>query len=37
VGGHLFLKYWLCVQKLQGLRLHCPHGPCRRRLQVSLD
>jgi hypothetical protein len=23
------LEYWLCVQKLQGLLLHCPHGPGR--------
>ena len=36
-GGHLSLEYWLCVQKLQGLLVHCPHGPGRRRLQVSLD
>ena len=32
-GGHLSLEYWLYVQKLQGLLLHCPHCPGRRRLQ----
>ena len=25
-SGHMSLEYWLVVQKLQGLLLHCPHG-----------
>ena len=31
------LEYWLVVQKLQGILLHCPRGLRRCRLKVSLD